>query len=71
MKGVIKTKLLDVNFKAVVTAKMQAYLSASRMPITSMFHVAPQIFVGEWVEVDADRTPGYNSEGGIAVVNVK
>jgi hypothetical protein len=24
--------------------------------------------VGEWVEVDADRTPGYNSEGGIAVV---
>jgi hypothetical protein len=26
------------------------------------------ISVGEWVEVDADRTPGYNSEGGIAVV---
>jgi hypothetical protein len=24
--------------------------------------------VGEWVEVDADRTPRYNSEGGIAVV---
>ena len=24
--------------------------------------------VGEWVEVDADRTPGYNSEGGIAVI---
>jgi hypothetical protein len=24
--------------------------------------------VGEWVEVDADRTPGYNSEGGIGVI---
>jgi hypothetical protein len=24
--------------------------------------------VGEWVEVDADRTPGWNSEGGIAVI---
>ncbi len=71
--------MLDVNFKAVVTAKMQEYLTESRMPITSMFHVAPTninvaflnpsfISVGEWVEVDADRTPGYNSEGGIAVV---
>jgi hypothetical protein len=26
------------------------------------------ISVGEWVEVDADRTPGFNSEGGIAVI---
>ena len=44
-----------------------------------MFHAAPKsmnfvtadpsfISVGEWVEVDADRTPGYNSEGGIAVI---
>ncbi len=68
-----------MNFKAVVTAKMQAYLGASRMPLTSMFHVAPTtlnavllnpsfISVGEWVEIDADRTPGYNSEGGVAVV---
>jgi hypothetical protein len=24
--------------------------------------------VGEWVEVDADRTPGWNSEGGIGVI---
>jgi hypothetical protein len=71
--------LLDVNFKAVVAAKMQAYLGESRMRFTSMFHVASTntnvvllnpsfISVGEWVEVDADRTPGYNSEGGIAVV---
>ena len=27
--------------------------------------------IGKWVEVDADRTPGWNSEGGIAVfINV-
>ncbi len=52
LKGIIKTKLIDVNFKAVVTAKMQAYLGESRMPLTSMFHLAP----------------GYNSEGGIALV---
>jgi hypothetical protein len=43
------------------------------------FHVTPTatnavqlnpnfISVGEWVEVDADRTPGFNSEGGIAVI---
>ncbi len=68
-----------MNFKAVVTAKMQAYLGESRMPLKSMFHVGPSnlnavmlnpsfISVGEWVEVDADRMPGYNSEGGIAVV---
>ncbi len=79
LKGVIIIKLLDVNFKAVVTAKMQAYLHESRVPLTSMFHVAPKtmtaivlnpsfISVREWVGVDADRTPGYNSEGGIAVV---
>ncbi len=34
-------RIEEVNFKAVVTAKMQAYLCESRMPLTSMFHVAP------------------------------
>ena len=44
-----------------------------------MFHSSPKtvnlissnlnfLSVGEWVEVDADRTPGYNSEVGIAVI---
>jgi hypothetical protein len=79
LKNVIKKKLLDANFKEMVAAKMQAYLGESRMRLTSMFHVPSTnknlvylnpsfISVGEWVEVDADRTPGYNSEGGIAVV---
>ncbi len=46
---------------------------------SEMFHSPPKsvalvtsnpsfISVGEWVEVDADRTPGFNSEGGIAVI---
>jgi hypothetical protein len=26
------------------------------------------VSVGDWVEVDGDRSPGWNSEGGIAVV---
>ena len=71
--------MLDENYKAEVTAKMQVYLGESRMPLAKMFHAAPStlntvmlnpsfVSVGEWVEVDADRTPGYNSEGGIAVV---
>jgi hypothetical protein len=51
----------------------------NRTPQALMFHCVPKIAsaitsdpkflsVGEWVEVDADRTPGYNSEGGIAVI---
>lgn len=79
LKGVTKKKLLDVNYKAEVTAKMKVYLGESRMPLAKMFHAAPStlntvmlnpsfVSVGEWVEVDGDRSPGYNSEGGIAVV---
>ncbi len=26
------------------------------------------ISVGEWVKVDADQTPGWNSEGGVGVI---
>ena len=40
LKGVIKIKLLDVNYKAEVTAKMQVYLGESRMPLAKMFHAA-------------------------------
>jgi hypothetical protein len=63
----------------MITSKMKEYLHASRTPMDKIFHVAPNhlnaalsnpnfISVGEWVEVDADRTPGFNSEGGIAVI---
>ena len=58
---------------------MREHIGQSRALPAEMFHCAPKTFnvvtsnvrfisVGEWVEVDADRTPGYNSEGGIAVI---
>jgi hypothetical protein len=76
---VIKTKIMDESYTKIVAVKLQAHLSESRSSVVSMFHVAPStrhsvmndinfISVGEWVEVDADRTPGCNSEGGIAVI---
>jgi hypothetical protein len=79
LKTVIKSKVLDVNFKLLIATKMKDYLNESRTPLDRIFHVTPKsvnvvfsnpnfISVGEWVEVDADRTPGFNSEGGIAVI---
>jgi hypothetical protein len=79
LKGVIKTKLIDSNYKVIVSESMRVHLKESGLPTASMFHAPfdsnkgvianPNfISVGEWVEVDADRTPGYNSEGCIAVI---
>jgi hypothetical protein len=79
MKSVIKTKLLSDNYKKIVADKLQSHLSHCRASVPSMFHAAPAtrtsilqdvnfISVGEWVEVDGDRSVGYNSEGGIAVI---
>ncbi len=79
MKGVIKTKILAANFQVIVAKKLREHIETSRASPESMFHCAPKtinvvaanlnfISVEEWVEVDADRTPGYNSEGGIAVI---
>ena len=79
MNGIIKNKLLVVHYKQLVADKLRQYLSDSRVSQLSMFHAASKtasmstanlkfLSVGEWVEVDADRTPGYNSEGGIAVI---
>jgi hypothetical protein len=79
MKGIIKNKLLIVHYKQLVADKMKQYLSDSKVSQESIFHAAPKagsisianlkfLSVGEWVEFDADRTPGFNSEGGIAVI---
>ena len=79
MKGIIKTKLLGNNYNTVIAEKLRAHITASRIAPAAMFHCSPKnlelvtsnpkfLSVGEWVEVDADRTPGYNSEGGIAVI---
>ncbi len=79
MKGIIKSKLLGNNYNKVIAEKLRDHISASRVIPTAMFHPSPKniqmvtsnikfLSVGEWVEVDVDRTPGYNSEGGIAVI---
>jgi hypothetical protein len=78
-KDIVKQKIIDVKFKTMVTDKMRAYLKESRTPLDTVYHSAPLIdrsrlinpsflSVGEWVEVDGDITPGWNSEGGIAVI---
>jgi hypothetical protein len=58
---------------------MKDYVIANRTPDSKMFGTVQssaliqrlqvtRLSVGEWVEVDADRTPGWNSEGGIGVI---
>jgi hypothetical protein len=75
MKGIIKSKLLVKHYKNLVAEKLRDHIISCRVNPTSMFHAPPKkinivtldinfISVGEWVEVDADRTPGFNSEGG-------
>ncbi len=79
MKNIIKTKLIHVHYEKVVEDKLRKYLSEGRVSQDSMFRSAPKLCngvranlkflsVGEWVEVDGDRSPGYNSEGGIGVI---
>ncbi len=69
MKGAIRKQRIDVQFKELVSDKMKAYLIANRTEQTRMFRAVTQtrvlqklqirfISIGEWVEVDADGTPG-------------
>jgi hypothetical protein len=69
MKGAIRKQRINVQFKALVNEKMKAFIIANRTEQASMFRnvVQPRILhklqlkflsVGEWVEVDADRTLG-------------
>ncbi len=79
MKGAIRKQRIDVQFKTLVSERMKEFLIQNRTQPQNMFRtVAPPrllqklqlrfLSIGEWVEVDADRTPGWNSEGGIAVI---
>ncbi len=79
LKGAIKKNRIDVQFKTLVSDKMREYLVANRTDGINMFRAITHprvtqklqlkfLSIGEWVEVGADRTPGWNSEGGIAVV---
>jgi hypothetical protein len=79
MKGTIKKNRIDVQFKTLVSDRMREYLVANRTDGINMFRAITHprvtqnlqlkfLSIGEWVEVDADLAPGWNSEGGIAVV---
>jgi hypothetical protein len=79
MKGAIRKQRIDVQFKTLVSERMKEFLIQNRTQPQNMFRTATQprilqklqlrfLSIGEWVEVDADRTPGWNSEGGIAVI---
>jgi hypothetical protein len=79
LKCLVKNTLLDTQYKKLIEDKMRQHLLDNRTPQALMVHCVPKIAsaitsdpkflsVGEWVEADADRTPGYNSEGGIAVI---
>ncbi len=79
LKGAIKKNRIQVQFKTLVSEKMRDYLVANRTDGCNMFRAITHtrvtqklqlkfLSIGEWVEVDADRTPGWDSEGGIAVV---
>ena len=79
MKGAIRKQRIDVQFKSLVSEKLKAHLIANRTEQKNMFRTVTHprtlqklqlkfLSVGEWVEVDADRTPGWNLEGGIAVI---
>ncbi len=79
MKNIVKAKLIHDHYSKIVDEKLRAYLSEGCMKTASMFHFAPKysksamanlkfLSVGEWVEVDGDRSPGFNSEGGIGVI---
>ncbi len=79
MKDIMKKKVLGKNYTDMVAQQMKEHIKNSRALQSDMFHTTPKtisvvssnvrfLSVGEWVEVDADRTPGFNSEGGIAVI---
>ncbi len=78
MKHIIKTKLLSLHYQKLVEEKLRQHLCNGRMSQESMFRCVSQLSdyvmanlkflsAGEWVEVDGDRSQGYNSEGGTGV----
>jgi hypothetical protein len=78
-KEAIKTKLSTTKYMRLCADKMREFLIQQRPSVFSMFRAAlpsrPLLLmsptfmsVGEWVEVDADRTLGWNSEGGVGVI---
>jgi hypothetical protein len=79
IKGAVKAKVLSSKYSTVCKDKLKEHLLAMRVDENDMFKkAAPMnsarmvgasaVSVGDWVQVDADRSPGWNSKGGIAMV---
>ena len=79
IKAAVKAKVLDTKYSTRCRDELVKHLKSLRVDVSTMFRAAPPICasrrgpaaavsVGEFVEVDADRTPGWNSEGGVAMV---
>jgi hypothetical protein len=79
IKGVVKENVLTTKYSSLCQDKLKEHLVASRVDVENMFRKAPPrplsrtimaalVSVGDWVHVDADRSTGWNSEGGIAMV---
>jgi hypothetical protein len=79
IKTVVKDKILTTKYSTLCNERLKAHLLAERVPVEEMFRAAEPVtsarsasaafvHVGDWVHVDADRSVGFNSEGGIAVV---
>jgi hypothetical protein len=79
LRGLVKNTMLDKQFTELIGEKMRQFFIDTRVSQASMIRSAPKscmsvtsnvkfLSAGEWVEIDADRSPGFNSEGGIAVI---
>jgi hypothetical protein len=79
IKGAVKAKVLSSKYSSICMEKLKDHLVAMRVEEKDMFRKSAPVHsgrtmnsagvsIGDWVQVDADRTPGWNSEGGIAIV---
>ncbi len=79
VKVAVKAKVVSTKYSDLCTQKLRDHLLSQRVDVNEMFRKAASInksrmigaatlSVGDFVEVDADRSPGWNSEGGIAMV---
>jgi hypothetical protein len=75
----MEAKVISSKYSTICMQKLKEHLVSMRVVDNDMFRKAAPISssrmvgssavsVGDFVEVDADRSPGWNSEGGIAMV---
>jgi hypothetical protein len=78
IKSVVKEVLAN-KYSTLCNERLKEHLLSMRVDVENMFRTAPPPFlrrtiaavavsVGDWLQVDADRTTGWNSEGGVAMV---